>query len=328
MSRPLRIEYPNAYYHVMNRGLNRQSIFLNDDDYDIFLETVKETAHLFGIKIISFALMPNHYHLLLTTPKANLSRAMRHLNGVYTQRHNRLHKKDGPLFRGRYKAILVQEDEYLTHLIRYIHLNPVTAGLARDLSKYPRTSHKDYLKAQNQGAWLYVTQGLSFFSDKPREAFKIYRQFLRDGVDPATLKFFNHKHQDPILGDQHFLNHIRDNYLLKNKKFDSEIPQKRRLAGERAFERVISQTAKEFNVKPESLFCSRRGQWNHPRLIAMLLTKELSNLSLPAISELFKTNSYKTIAASCFRCKALIKKNTPLNKRYSRLYFACSQEEI
>jgi REP element-mobilizing transposase RayT len=312
----------------MNRGSNRQSIFLNDDDYKIFLETLKEAAHLFSIKIISFALMPNHYHLLLTTPKANLSRAMRHLNGVYTQRFNRLHKKDGPLFRGRYKAILIQEDEYLTHLIRYIHLNPITAGLTQDLSKYPWTSHKDYLGSQNRGVWLYATQGLSFFSDKPREVFKVYRQFMKEGVDLKTLKFFDKKHQDPILGNQDFLNQVRDHYLPKGKKFESEIPQKRQLAGEKIFGRIIARTAREFNVSRESIFQSRRGQWNYPRLTAMLLTKELSGFSLPAISKLFKTNSYKTIATNCFRCKALIEENAPLNKKYSRLYRAYSQEEI
>ena len=111
MSRSLRIEYPNAFYHVMNRGAGRQAVYLIDDDYEMFLEAVKESSKFFGIRIVAYCLMPNHYHLLLQTPKANLSRAMRHLNGVYTQRFNRYHKTDGPLFRGRYKAILVQEDE-------------------------------------------------------------------------------------------------------------------------------------------------------------------------------------------------------------------------
>ena len=104
MSRPLRIEYSNAFYHVMNRGNNRQAIFLNEEDYDVFLETLKETAARFDIKVLSFCLMVNHYHLLLSTPEANLSRAMRHLSGIYTQRFNRRHKKDGHLFRGRYNA--------------------------------------------------------------------------------------------------------------------------------------------------------------------------------------------------------------------------------
>ena len=89
MSRPLRIEYPNAFYHVMNRGAGRKNIYLVDEDYGMFLEAVKESSKLFDIRIVSFCLMPNHYHLLLQTPKANLSRAMRHLNGVFTQRFNR-----------------------------------------------------------------------------------------------------------------------------------------------------------------------------------------------------------------------------------------------
>ena len=150
MSRPLRIEYPNAFYHVMNRGLSRKDIYLIDDDRQVFLETLKEASKLFGLRIICYCLMPNHYHLLIQTPKPNLSRAMRHLNGIYTQRFNRIHKKDGPLFRGRYKAILVQEDEYLTHLIRYIHLNPVQASLVQDPVKYPWASHAAYLKAKDQ----------------------------------------------------------------------------------------------------------------------------------------------------------------------------------
>jgi putative transposase len=110
MARPLRIEYPNAFYHVMNRGLSRREIYLGDDDYEIFLGVLKETSKLFDIRVLAYAFMPNHYHLLIQTPKANLSRAMRHLNGVYTQRFNRFHNNDGPLFRGRYKAILIQEE--------------------------------------------------------------------------------------------------------------------------------------------------------------------------------------------------------------------------
>src|SRR3989338_9593536 len=175
MARPLRIEYPGAFYHVMNRALNRQDIYLIDQDYQVFLETLKETSKLFSTRIVSYCLMPNHYHLLLQTPKANLSRTMRHLNGVYTQRFNRVHKKDGPLFRGRYKAILVQEDEYLTHLIRYIHLNPVQANLVSNLSKFPWTSHKDYLKGQDQSPWLHARLGLAFFSSKLKQSIKDYQ---------------------------------------------------------------------------------------------------------------------------------------------------------
>ena len=147
-------------------------------------------------------------------------------------------------------------------------------------------------------------------------------------MDPATLKFFNQKHQDPILGKSDFINQIKKTFDPKEIKLNSEIPQKRQLAGEAVFERIIHKTAKTFSVPTESLFNSKRGRWNHPKLIALLLTKELSGLTLKQIAGLFHLKSYETVAGSCARCRMILAENTPLNKRYRAIYGACSQEEI
>jgi len=109
MTRPLRIEYEDAIYHVMNRGLARQDIFLYREDDEHFLEVLGEASRIWKIKLYAYALMGNHYHLCIQTPGGNLSRVMRHVDGVYTQRFNRAHRRDGPLFRGRYKADLPPE---------------------------------------------------------------------------------------------------------------------------------------------------------------------------------------------------------------------------
>jgi len=111
MPRPQRIEYPDAYYHVMNRGRGRQAIFHNEAYYQTFLETIKEASSRFGMEVHAYCLMGNHYHLLIKTPLGNLSRCMRHVNGVYTQRYNRLKNTDGSLFRGRFKAVLVESSD-------------------------------------------------------------------------------------------------------------------------------------------------------------------------------------------------------------------------
>lgn len=131
MSSPLRIEYPDAWYHVMNRGRRGEEIFGDKQDYRQFIEILKETANLWKLRIAAYSLIPNHYHLLVQTPWGNLSRCLRHIDGVYTQRFNRSHGCDGPLFRGRFKSILVDADSYLLPLVRYIHRNPVRAGLAK-----------------------------------------------------------------------------------------------------------------------------------------------------------------------------------------------------
>ena len=144
MSRPLRIHYPDAWYHVMNRGRRAEAIFGGKKDYIAFIELLKVTGELWNLRISAYCLLKNHYHLLVQTPDANLSRCMRHINGVYTQRFNKAHHIDGQLFRGRYKSILIDADSYLLELIRYIHRNPIEAGLVKQLGKYSWSSHQGY----------------------------------------------------------------------------------------------------------------------------------------------------------------------------------------
>ena len=145
MSRPLRIDYPNAWHHVMNRARRGANLFVVKADYQQFIDLLEDTADLFKVNVAAFCLMPTHYHLMVQTPDANLSRCMRHLNGVYTQRYNVGHGSDGTLFRGRYKSILVEADSYVLQLVRYIHRNPLKAGMVKRLDQYGWSSHRGYL---------------------------------------------------------------------------------------------------------------------------------------------------------------------------------------
>ncbi len=280
----------------MNRGNARAPIYLIDDDYEIFLEVLKESSKFFQVYTAAYCLMPNHYHLLLTTPRANLARFMRHLNGVYTQRFNKHHKKDGHLFRGRYKAILVQEDEYLTHLVRYIHLNPVQANLAQNLRDYPWSSHNHYLKAKDE-EWLKVTPTLKLFSRSLRSRKKAYLAFIRDGIDPKTKAFFNANKPGPIFGDVDFIQTIKEKFLAKQIDLSHEVPEIRPLNGERMVQRIKKEVSRKLGVHEDSLCCSRRGEHNRPRTLAVALAREISGLRLGELAGYFKVGSYKTISA-------------------------------
>ena len=162
MSRPLRIKYPNAWYHILNRGRRKELIFIDKKDYYRFIDLLKDTSEQWNLRIAAYCLMPNHYHLLVQTPDANISRCMRHIDGVYTQRFNRHHECNGSLFRGRYKSILVDADRYLLQLARYIHYNPLKAGLTDRIDRYLWSSHRGYLSNAEKWNWLYKDFVFSF----------------------------------------------------------------------------------------------------------------------------------------------------------------------
>ena len=148
MPRPTRIQYEGAYYHVMNRGRARQKIFHNSEYYSAYLKTLEEAHSRFDAQIHAYCLMDNHCHLLIGTPRANLNRIKWHINGVYTHRYNRLKSADDPLFRGRYKAILVDVDAYLLQLGRYIHRNPaeVKGADGQVLEQFKWSSYLAYIR--------------------------------------------------------------------------------------------------------------------------------------------------------------------------------------
>jgi putative transposase len=146
----------------MNRGARRQAVFLDDDTRNLFLQTLAELPARFGVRVHGYALMPNHYHLMLESVRGELSRAMRHLGGEFSRRLNVTSGWDGPVFRGRFRNRIVGTEAYWRHLLLYVHLNPVRAGLT-DLGTGAWTSHRGYLEPETRPAWLRVDEQLALF---------------------------------------------------------------------------------------------------------------------------------------------------------------------
>lgn len=284
MPRPLRLEYEGAYYHVMNRGRQRQTIFHDACYFQAFLDTLSETHQRFNAVFHAYCLMGNHYHLLIETPEANLGRIMRHINGVYTQRYNRLKNTDGPLFRGRYKAILVDSDNYLLPLSRYIHRNPVETGrpLVKHLEEYPWSSYPAFINVSSKPGWLERDQIYSVFGKKQK--YQAYRNYVELGVDEELAAFYNKANQAVILGDKRF----RQQALRKTKLELPTYKEKRVLVRPTA-KQVIAATAEIFEVPESTILTPQKGrqQRNLPRKVAMFLCQRVCDLPLQTVASTF-----------------------------------------
>lgn len=155
MARPLRINYPGAFYHVTSRGNERKNVFKSKRDREKFFEYLESATQRYDAVIHAFCLMDNHYHLLIETPSGNLPQIMRHINGAYTTYFNVKRARPGHLFQGRYKAILVEIDEYAKELSRYIHLNPIRAKMVKTPEEYEWSSYRFYIGETKPPKWLY-----------------------------------------------------------------------------------------------------------------------------------------------------------------------------
>ncbi len=192
MPRSPRVDFPGARHHVMNRGARRAPVFLNDEINVAFLAQLQDLPSRFGVWVHGYALMPNHYHLLLETPRGNLSAAMRYLGATFTQRLNRLGQWDGPVFRGRFHNRVVESDAYWRHLLVYLHLNPVRAHLVPEVDQSAWTSHAAYAGRGRTPEWLTTGELLELFGG--REGYLEYVDGYRKkriadppGFDPDAL---------------------------------------------------------------------------------------------------------------------------------------------
>jgi len=186
MSRPMRLEFPNALYHVTSRGNAQQYIYLTDADRQQFLNVLNHVCQRYNWVVHAYCLMSNHYHLLIETPDGNLSKGMRQLNGLYTQDFNRAHKRVGHVYQGRYKAILVEKQAYLLELARYIVLNPVRAEMVRSAKDWKWSSYRATAALAETPKWLATHWLLSQFAKTKKVAIRRYREFVKAGKNQPS----------------------------------------------------------------------------------------------------------------------------------------------
>ncbi len=183
MARPLRLEFEGALYHVISRGNARQMIYQADSDYRQFLKILGEVVERYAWLVYAYCLLGNHYHLLVETPQPNLSAGMRQLNGTYAQFFSRRHDRPGHLFQGRFKAYVVDKDDYLMELARYIALNPVKAGLVTSPGQWKWSSYRKTAGTEKAATFLQTERILSHFSSSRDEARKLYIKFISEGIE-------------------------------------------------------------------------------------------------------------------------------------------------
>lgn len=226
MTRPLRLEFPNALYHVTSRGDRREDIYENDDDREKFVEILGAVVSDYNWLCHGYCLMGNHYHLIIETLDGNLSKGMRQLNGVYTQASNRRHKRSGHLFQGRYKAILVDKESYLLELSRYVVLNPVRAkGMVDRIEDWPWSSYLAMVGVAPQPDWLTTDWLLSQFGTRKKRSMEKYWQFVAEGIQ-SKLDIWSDLKGQIYLGDEAFMSSMQRKIGME--KDDLNIPKKQK----------------------------------------------------------------------------------------------------
>lgn len=242
MTRPLRIEFDGAVYHITSRGDRREPIYEDDDDREMFLGVLAEVVERFNWSCFAYCLMTNHYHLLIETVEGNLSKGMRQLNGVFTQASNRRHRRGGHLFQGRFKGILVDRDAHLLELSRYVVLNPVRAGMVDSAGKWQWSSYRAMVGEIPAPNWLSTDSLLSVFGTNRKEARFRYRNFVLEGTGKEIWGKLRHQ---IYLGDENFVERMQSKAQLKGDALT--VPQVQRRPPAQSLD-VIAASHGERNV--------------------------------------------------------------------------------
>ena len=241
MSRPLRIEFPGAVYHITSRGNAREPIFTEEGDFADFLNILCTIVKRYNWILHSYCLMNNHYHLLIETLEGNLSRGMRQLNGIYTQKFNRKHNRVGHILQGRYKSILVEKDSHLLELCRYVVLNPVMAKIAKRPEEWRWSSYKATLGRDKGSPCLTTDWILSQFHKDRETARERYKIFVREGIKSESP--WKDMRGEMLLGSQTFIE--KHKKLITEKEEIKEIPKAQRYATRPSLDEIFKKAEQD-----------------------------------------------------------------------------------
>ncbi|GAB4335763.1 MAG: transposase [Candidatus Abyssubacteria bacterium] len=296
MSRALRIQFEGAYYHVTCRGNDRRNIVRDERDRHTFLRRLEQSLDFYGVRLLSYVIMDNHFHFLIQTLKANLAEFMRHFNVSYTGAFNHRHGRSGHLYQGRYHAVVIERDSYLLELSRYIHLNParvkdeVGEKLAT-LQTFPWSSYKGYVSARQRKPFLDYCDILDFFGGDNQEGRRRYAAFVREGITEDIPNPLKEAVGGIILGCQEFADAIRSHYLEKPAR---EQPAVRALSGVKPLNQVIAAVAEVLALPQWRLL--QRGRMTWERGLLMEALHRYCALTQSEIGQLVGNIDYSTVS--------------------------------
>jgi putative transposase len=322
MARTLRLEFEGALYHLCARGNRRERIFADQKDWRRFVALLKESLGRYQVEIHAYVLLPNHFHLLARTPRANLSRWMHWLLGAYSIWFNRRHRKSGHLFQGRYKSFLVEEGNYLLGLSRYLHLNPVRGGVLgagdpkerrKRLRAYCWSSYRGYADLAKQEDFVSEELVLGELGGRSLKQAKLrYRRFVEEGLLREIENPFEAVQWQMVLGSESLVQKLKD-------KMRSKSDHQREVTGLRSAtslsepKRLVAQVASHYRV-PLNRLLREPIYGSEARNVAIWLAWQNSGLTLREIGSMFGGMDYAAVSQRIRR----IQKRTETDRKLKR----------
>lgn len=324
MARPLRIQYAGAFYHVMNRGNSRQDVFLTDSDRSSFLGGLADSCETFGVRLIVYVLMPNHFHLVVQTSQANLSEFMRHLLVTYTVRFNRKRNRTGHVFQGRYKSLIVEQDEYLLPLTRYIHLNPVRTDRFKAADRKIKAEYLNGYRWSSLPGYCYVRKREksldygwlldAYFGGDSHGGRRRCKEYVFQGLAAEIKNPFENVTHQSVLGTDDFVEWIKG-HLPSGK--EREIPSLRKLRRALPIEKIIQEIGKARGVEAKTLL-GRNAKTKTLRQMAMELCYRFGRTTQNEIGQAFGVD-YSTVSQNRKRLKQKLLSGKSLRKEFQEI---------
>jgi len=323
MARPLRIEIADGIYHVTGRVLAREDIARDDKDQKHWLDQLDAVVTRLGWRVFAWVLMSNHFHLFLTTPEPNLSRGMHDLNAGYVNWYNTRHRRRGPLFQGRFYSILVEREYHYWELTRYIHLNPVRAGMVEQPQEYPWSSCLDYLSNRRTPDWLAKDEVLAGHGRTMRAAMREYRGFLREGIRRELPSPFENLVASTLLGSEAFVRRMRQEF--GDEEPDVEVPASGDLRPDITPNDVIALTAREYGIS-ESDLCVQGRHNNEPRRVAIHLCRRMTRASLSELGRIFGNVRGQALSYPLKQIRRRLEEDAGLHREVARIEAGIREE--
>ena len=319
MARPLRIQFENAYYHVTCRGNSGQEVFANNADREVFLDLLERSSDIYQTEILAYVLMSTHFHLLCKTPLGNLQEFMRHFNISYTSYYNWKHGRRGHLYQGRYKSFLVDADNYLQEVSRYIHLNPVRARLRSGmtlgekkqfLKNYHWSSYDGYLSRGRRRDFLRAEEILAHFGGDTAKGREKYEEFVMEGMTGKMTNPLDKGRGHGIIGAGEFIEKIRRKYLGSGAS-SREIPAVRKILARVEPERIMGAVCEMFRARREELLT--KGYKGTGRGVLMEMLYRHGGMNQREIGELMGID-YSAVSVMRKRLSAQLERDLTLSE--------------